>query len=189
MADGKLQARLIIEILGRPSETVKEALNTVVVKMGTEKGVKILEKTYHKPIPVKDVKDLFTAFAEVSVELDSLANYFGLIFGYLPANIEIINPEKFSLLNQELNELGHALTQRLHNYDAIAKRLVFERDVLAKRLNESGIGLPNLNVSIADNKQDKKNNKQDDKQKPEQKSGQEKQQKNKKKSGTKTRKR
>jgi len=134
----KIQVNLIFEILGRPPEHIKEALNTLVIKMGSEKGVKLLSKTYHEPKKVEDPKahDLYTAFAEVSLELDSMGDYFKIIFTYMPANIELVSPESISFNNFELNELSNALLQRLHNYDALTKNVVFERDMFAKKLQE-----------------------------------------------------
>ncbi len=132
----KLKVNIVMEILGRPPEHVKEALNTLVVKMGSEKGIKVLNKIYHDPVEVKDSKDLFTAFAEVSLELDTLADYFAIIFSYMPSHIEVVSPETISLSNSELNELANQLTLRLHNYDAITKKMLFERDFLVKKLRE-----------------------------------------------------
>ncbi len=132
----KLKVNLVLEILGRPAEHVKEALNTIVVKLGAEKGVKIINKTYHDPVEVKDSKDLYTSFAEVSLDIDSLANYFSIIFSYMPAHIEMISPERVALTNAELNELANQTVLRLHNYDGIAKKIIFERDILIKRLHE-----------------------------------------------------
>src|SRR3989338_927354 len=130
----KIQASLIIEILGRPPEHITEALHTVVTKIGAEKGIKVLNKTYNEPIKAQDSKTLYTAFAEVDVELDSLHHYFGLIFMYMPANIEITSPEKLTIQNLELNELGNALLQRLHNYDAVAKKMIAETSYLTESL-------------------------------------------------------
>ncbi|MBU0466072.1 MAG: hypothetical protein KJ718_03550 [Nanoarchaeota archaeon] len=132
----KIKASLILEILGRPVEYVKESLNTVVVKMGSEKGVKILKQQYHEPTLVKDTKDLFTAFAEVDVEFDSISNYLGIVFAYFPSHIEITLPEKITLSNIDLNELGNSLVQRLHNYDAIVKKVMAEREIIAKKLKQ-----------------------------------------------------
>ncbi|MFH1290901.1 MAG: hypothetical protein ABIH92_05875 [Nanoarchaeota archaeon] len=133
---GKIHASLIIEILGRPVEHVKEALNTLVVKLSSEKGVKVINKTYHDPTQVEDTKDLFTAFAEVDVELDSLENYFGILFAYMPSHIEITHPEKITLTNANLADIANVLVQRLHNYDAITKKMIAERNILLKKLKE-----------------------------------------------------
>jgi hypothetical protein len=150
----KIQVFLVLEILGRPQQHVKEALNTLVIKMGTEKGVKILSKTYHDPVPVDGSKDLFTAFAEVGLELDSLSNYFGVIFAYMPSNVEIVKPEELIITKSELNELANTLAQRLHQYDAITKQTMAERDILVKKLYEHAPHLftnPEVNQNTINN--------------------------------------
>jgi hypothetical protein len=132
----KIHVFLVLEILGRPKEHVKEALNTLVVRMGSEKGVKIINKTYHDPVPVEGSKELFTAFAEVGLELESLSEYLGIVFAYMPSNIEVVKPEKLVLTKSDLNQLANTLTQRLHNYDAITKQTIAERDAVIKKLYE-----------------------------------------------------
>ena len=132
----KLQVHLILEILGRPKENVQDALAGLVKKLGSESGIKIMEEVQHPPVPVKDTKDLFTSFAQITVELDSIAHYFGLIFAYMPANIELISPEKINIKNDDFNLLGNKLVQRLHDYDAIAKNIIAERDILMQKLKE-----------------------------------------------------
>ncbi|MBU0761184.1 MAG: hypothetical protein KJ600_04545 [Nanoarchaeota archaeon] len=132
----KLNASLIVEILGRPPDHLKESLNLLVEKMGSEKGVKIINKTCHEPKEVEGSKDFFTTFAEIDVELESLSNYFGILLAYMPSHIEITYPEKLTITNADLNEVANALTQRLHNYDAVVKKALADRDVLVKKLQE-----------------------------------------------------
>lgn len=132
----KIQVNIILEILGRPVENVQLGLSALIDKLGKEKGIKILEQTSHAPVPVKESKDLFTSFAELMLELDSLDNYFGLMFSYMPSNIELIHPEKISLRNDDLNSLGNRLLLRLHDYDSIAKKMIFERDIAIGKLKE-----------------------------------------------------
>jgi len=132
----KIHATLMIEILGKPEEHIKEAMRTLITKLGAEKGVQVLNKTYHEPKKIEN-SDLFTTFAEADVELDSLSNYFGIIFAYMPSHIEITSPEKITLSNHDLNELGGALAQRLHNYDAITKQAIGEKEFVLEKLRES----------------------------------------------------
>ncbi len=139
----KIQANIILEILGRPKEHITEALNNLINKLGTEKGTRVIEKTVHDPIEVENSKDLFTTFAEILVELDSLDSYFGLIFAYMPSNIEIIAPQKITLANTELNELASKIIHRLHDYDAIAKKAIIENQILAKKIQEENLKLSN----------------------------------------------
>ena len=137
MNNEKIKVHMILEILGRPIENVTQALHSLVQKISQEKGAVILEQTIHEPLPVKESKDLFTSFAELVLELDSLSLYFGIMFAYMPANIEIISPEKIGLNNVELSQLGSKLIQRLHDYDAITKKMIYERDIFAGKLREA----------------------------------------------------
>ncbi len=132
----KVQAVMILEILGRPKEHLQKALQSLVQRIVSEKGVLIIEQTLHEPVKVKESKDLFTSFAELTLEVDSLSLYFGVMFAYMPANIELIAPEKFTLTNAELTQLGNKIIQRLHDYDAITKKVIYERDIFASKLKE-----------------------------------------------------
>lgn len=133
----KFQINIILEVLGRPKEHVKGALNELVTKLNSEKEIKIIEKNLHDPLPVESTNDLFTTFAELTLELESLNTLFGLIFAYMPANIEVISPQKINLSNIELNDLGNRLVQRLHDYDAITKKALYENEILKEKLKEN----------------------------------------------------
>jgi len=134
--EDKLLVTFIIEILGKPVEHVEEALNTLVVKIGSEKGVNITNKILHEPKPAQDSKTLYTAFVEIDAELDSLQDYISMLFTYLPSHIEITNPEKMILSNVQLNDLGNTITQRMHHYDAVTKNTVAERNYFLEKLNQ-----------------------------------------------------
>ena len=62
--------------MGRPAEHVKQSLTNLVMKIASDKGVKLISKEIHEPVKIETSKDLFSSFAEVSLELDSIANYF-----------------------------------------------------------------------------------------------------------------
>jgi hypothetical protein len=132
----KMQVRIIIEILGRPPSNVTEAMNGLVKRLGTEKGVTIQEQTIHPPVKVKDSKDLYTTFAEITLEMDSLPVFFSIVFAYMPSHIELIHPETLELRNEDLTAAANAIVMRLHSYDEIAKRLIVDRENLAKKLYE-----------------------------------------------------
>lgn len=131
-----MQVQFILEIMGKPPEHVYQTLQSLVDKIGGEKGIKILEKTLHNSVPLKESKELYTAFAEILAELDSVENYFAIIFSYFPANIEVISPKGFSLSLDKLNELGNFLVGRLHEYDNITKTLMGENTILSNKLKE-----------------------------------------------------
>jgi len=132
----KIHTAFILEILGRPEDHVKQALNDLVKKLGEEEGVNVLREQFFDPRKVEDSKDLFTAFVEIEAEMDSLDKYFGVLFAYMPSNVEIISPEKLSVSNLEFNEVGTRLMHRLHEYDAIAKKHIVRERNYAKRTKE-----------------------------------------------------
>ena len=130
----EIHITMVLEILGRPKEHIIESLDKIIEKLGTEKGVKLIKKIVHDPIPVEGSDDLLTTFAEIELKLDSLSVFFGIMFAYMPSNVEIIEPVKSSVPNTELTELINHLLQRLHNYDSIAKKLIADQQFLLEKI-------------------------------------------------------
>lgn len=131
-----LQAQMVLEVMGRPPENVTQALNSVITKLGTEKGVKVLEHQVHDPVLIKDSDELYTAFVDATLEIESLEQYFHIIFAYMPSHAEIVYPEKIVFDNARINQFANQLAQRLHNYDAVTKKVLVERDIFLKKLKE-----------------------------------------------------
>lgn len=132
----KLQVRMILEILGRPPEHVSEALKMVVERIEKEPGVILNGATFHEPRKIKESEDLYTSFVELVLDVESMHKLWGLLFSYMPSNVEITSPEKLILRNDELTHAVNQLIQRLHDYDAITKNVVAEREILIKKLRE-----------------------------------------------------
>ncbi|MBS3083348.1 hypothetical protein J4423_00940 [Candidatus Pacearchaeota archaeon] len=129
-----LTAKFIIEILGRPAEHLKAALTELVDKLGSEKGVAVLNKEIHEPKKVEKTENLWTTFADVEMRFESLPLFFNAIMTYLPAHIEVYEPDSFKLNTFEVNEFANFIVNKLHNYDALAKRMMGERDILISKL-------------------------------------------------------
>lgn len=130
-----IQVQFIIEILGRPQEHIKQALQKLLENLNTEKGVCVLEKTIHEPKQIEG-KDIYTAFADVTLEVDKPSNLLYLVFAYMPSHIEIIAPETTALTKTDFSELANGITSRLHQYDSIAKKMLADRQILLKKLQE-----------------------------------------------------
>ncbi len=132
----QISAKLIIEILGRPPEHLSAALGELITRLGNEKGTKIINKVLNKPKPIEKVDNLWTAFADVEIEFETLPHFFNVLVSYMPAHVEVFNPESIKFNTFELNELANFIVGRLHNYDAVAKRLMGERDILIKKIEQ-----------------------------------------------------
>lgn len=132
----RINAIMIIEVLGKPPEHLTETLNEIIKKIDEEKGVSVLSKKINEPILMKDQKEFYTTFAEIEVEVKEIFNLGILIFKYMPAHIEVISPELIALTNNGWNDIFNEITRRLHGYDEIARIIQAEKNILEKKLRE-----------------------------------------------------
>ncbi|MEK6908601.1 MAG: hypothetical protein AABX23_00940 [Nanoarchaeota archaeon] len=129
-----LKAKFIIEILGRPVEHLEKSLSDLIEKLGTEKGVSLLHKEINKAKKVEKTDNLWTAFADIDLSFESLPLFLNIVMTYLPAHVEIYEPDMFKMNAFETNEFANFVVSRLHNYDALAKRMMGEREILISKL-------------------------------------------------------
>lgn len=135
----KINAILILEILGRPTEHLVQVLNEIIGKIEEESGVNVVSRKINEPTLAKDSKELFTTFAEIEVEVERLMHIAMLVFKYMPAHVEILEPERIFMSNNEWSEIFSEVTRRLHGYEEVARVLQNERILLEKKLKEMGI--------------------------------------------------
>ena len=164
----KIQANFVLEMLGRPKENVESAMSGLVTQLSKDKGLKLINKTLHDAVPAEKTPDLFTTFCELLIEFDTSEDLLQSVFKYLPANIEVIKPEKVSISNHDFNFLTNRLAQKLHQYDAILKNTLMQRDILAKKLKEvaphlfkkvDNPALENKGIAIQESKKEEKSKK------------------------------
>lgn len=136
----EITAIIVIEVLGRPAEHVAGAINGLVEKFSAEKEVDIISKKIHesRPAEVPDAK-LFVSFAELELKLPGLARLLEVCFAYMPSSVEIVKPAELRTKLNDVNAILNFLLARLHQYDAIAKRLSIENMIMKKKLSELGV--------------------------------------------------
>ena len=125
--------------MGKPAEYLKEMMAMLINRLEGEKGVKILGKEIYEPKELKGNKELFTTFAEIQIEFETIAEMANVIFNYTPSHVEIIKPDEVLVRNEDLNKFFIDLVSKIHQYDEIAKNLGFAVRILEKQLNEAGI--------------------------------------------------
>ena len=129
-----IKAKFIIEILGRPVEHIEKTLAELTDKIGTEKGVSLLHKEINKAKKVEKADNLWTAFADIDLSFESLPIFMNIVMNYMPAHVEVYEPEMFKMNAFEMNEFANFIVSKLHNYDALAKRMMGEREILISKL-------------------------------------------------------
>ena len=132
----KINAYLIIEVIGKPKEHLMETLENISKEIDSEKGVTVKSKRINEPTLMKDQKEFFTSFADIEVEVDKLTDLAILIFKYMPANVEIVSPEILAFQNSDFNDIFNELVRRLHGYDEIARILQTEKNILENKLRD-----------------------------------------------------
>jgi len=125
---------MIIEVLGKPPEHLKETLEEIIKKIDAEKGVSVIFKKINEPVLMKEQKEFYTSFAEIEIEVEEILHLAILMFKYMPAHIEIISPELIALTNNGWNDVLNELTRRLHGYDEVARIIQVEKNILEKKL-------------------------------------------------------
>ena len=133
-SEDKIKAILIIEVLGKPKEHLVQTLEKISEDISKEKGVELIEKKIREPVELKERKDLFTTFAELEIEVESMLYFTILIFKYMPAHVEIISPELIAMHNTGWNDVFNELVRRLHGYDEVARIMQFQNRELQQKL-------------------------------------------------------
>jgi len=134
--EGKVNAILILDIVGRPPEHLVKTLENILGEMEKEKGVAVVSKQIKEPALIKDQKDFYTTFAEIEVEIEDILKLAILMFKYMPAHIEILSPEILTLSNNGFSDILNELVRRLHGYDEIARIMQIKNQNLIGRIKE-----------------------------------------------------
>lgn len=145
-----ISAMMIVEVIGKPPSHLNETLEKIIKDIGNEKDVVVVSKKINDPEEMKNQKGFYMNFAEVEVEVKDILRLVILMFKYMPAHIEIMNPEAIVLTNNGWNDILNELTRRLHGYDEMARIVQVEKNILEKRLREV------LEENIKEEKQEKK---------------------------------
>ena len=131
-----IRSTLILEIIGKPPEHLIETLESIIKRIDEEKGVKVLSKKINEPIFMKNSKEFYTTFAEIDVEVEEILYLAILMFKYMPAHVEVIEPELIALTNNGWTDILSELTRRLHGYEEVARVIQIQNAQMKKKLGE-----------------------------------------------------
>lgn len=130
----KIIARLILEILGAPKTHVEETLKLIVNKLAEEKEAKVLKKEIYEAQEQENT--LWSAFAEVEIELKDIRQIAGICFDYMPSSIEILEPAGMETDFAEFSDMFNDLLAKLHKYDMLVKNFNAENILLKEKMEK-----------------------------------------------------
>lgn len=125
----------IIEILGRPKESVESALKQVVSALNGSDFLKASEIEVSDVINAKDTKTMFTGFLEFDIEFKTYDDIFGYLIDFMPSSLEINEPAELKFDLASFNNMVSDIIARLHEYDKIVKDKVTETVFLEKKMD------------------------------------------------------
>ena len=138
-----LMTKLIIEIAGFPESHVNDTLKLVSEKFGENvKEIKVRSRVIQdaQKITLDPKKSLeeskfFSGFIEFEADVADLITMVGIIFDWMPASIEVIEPETTIETSANINGFLNDLCARLHQYDSKIKALKAHNVILNRELN------------------------------------------------------
>jgi hypothetical protein len=141
----KINAIIMLEVMGRPASYIKKSLSEITENLNKEKGIKITKKKINTPKKIEN--SLFLSFAEIELEAENIASLSRIIFSYMPSHIDIIKPQDLGVSNFDLSAVFNEIIRKLHEYDAVAKAMIFEKNIILNQLEQKGIkiNLPDTN--------------------------------------------
>lgn len=132
LEQGYVQARIIIEMIGKPKEHIEETLKKYVALIEKNEKIFLTKKTFAE---TKEIEGLFSTFVEIEGFFKGVSTLVGFCFEYMPASIEIIAPPNMGFTNVAISQLLTDLQAKLHSMDMVLKRFNNENEFLRKNID------------------------------------------------------
>ncbi len=114
--DGYIQVKILFEVIGNPKEHIDKTIQLLKGQIEKEDGVKIIESEIG---PAEETeKGLFGAFLEAEMLVKNFYRLSYLAFNYMPANIDIMAPSKFTFKDSDMTDFFADTLALLHETNA-----------------------------------------------------------------------
>jgi hypothetical protein len=130
MKKERIIIRITEEVLGSPEEHVNKTLDEVISKLKEKVQVNSVQKHDSKEMDNK----MFSAFADIELETDSIKTILEICFDFMPSNIEILDPAGITVDSNELAEMLNDLLAKQHKYSFVLNKLKTENIYMMKKL-------------------------------------------------------
>lgn len=108
----KITARFIIQIAGRPVETVEKALETIVNKIKEDKKLKVLEEEII-PAELDEESKLYSGIIELTIKFEDARQLLGFIADFTPNSVEIEEPQSLKFESFDFTEILNDMSTHL----------------------------------------------------------------------------
>jgi len=129
-----IRFRTIIEMIGKPREHIEKTIRDYVETIREDSEYILLNEKFAETV---EHENLWSTFAELEIVCKDISKLVIFCFDYMPASIEILKPDNFSMEKHVITGFLNDLQARLHNVDMVVKKLRAENEILRKNMNLS----------------------------------------------------
>ncbi len=134
-----IKAKMLIEVAGFPQEHVDHAMKLIAEKFAADRTDvrNISEKTNAaKKVESKDITEFYAGFLEIDAEYKDVIPLLHLTLEFLPAHVEILEPQNLQLESTDLTELFTDISGRVHQYESMIRGLKAEQEIIEREYNK-----------------------------------------------------
>lgn len=127
MIEKKILFRTVVEMLGRPKDHLQEMLKGMVEVIKANEAFEVVN--FHIEEPVEQ-ETMFSSFVELEIKVTNADDIAWFCFDFLPASVEVIEPEEIVFTSQGMSSFMNELTTRMHIIDKELKNLSQENAII-----------------------------------------------------------
>ncbi len=130
--DKKITCRVIIQMAGKPKDHLEKTLKSYIKKLKEEnkKELKVVDEYISRPKKDKETGSFYNIFAELEIDFYGPENITLFCIDYLPASVEVLEPESLSYDAPEFTGFLNDLLSKLHSIDLALKNKTAENELL-----------------------------------------------------------
>ena len=121
LAEGWYQVLITFEIAGKPKAHVEETLKAYMTNIKEDERIKPITEDYAEPM--KQDGGMYSVFCELETMVQDLDVLTWLSINFMPASIEILKPEKFSIEARYLQNWYNDLLSKLHETSNVLREV------------------------------------------------------------------
>lgn len=134
LEEGAILFSAVIEIAGKPEKHIIDTMQLLLKRLPENKVFEIVEKTVHPAAKIEGSEEMYSTFTELTILTEKADNINEFVQQYLPASIEIIEPEHIQLTNVEASGMYNDIIARLHHNDMQTRTLAQQNKIMSQDL-------------------------------------------------------
>jgi hypothetical protein len=115
-----IQAKALFQMMGKPKDHVTDTFSQFIEQIKQDAKFTCTDVFVGETTAVEE-SELFSTFAEISFNCKTEQHLFDFCFTYMPASIEIQEPDTFKLQSAHISGLLTDLLGKIHQADMVTK--------------------------------------------------------------------